>query len=616
MKKGMSPIVAVVLLIAISIIAAISIYFWSAGLVTKQPTSEKPVPIVANPIGGGKLLVANLGQEPVNASSLKTSDPNLEVVCTSATIQPGEQVLCTLQGTPSSESVVIYGSGTGSTTVTVNNEVVDNPPSINWVVDNSTNNRMLLGYTLEIKANVTDDIGIDTVLEKDNSSGSWTSNAMSSAGQDVYVKDITPTIAGLLQYYVWANDTSGQSVQSATKSIQVIQNWFYTYGGGYVYKTLKLSDGYLLVGTANYNGMAIYIYNNGTVKWAKEYDTGGNDYITTAVPTNTGFLLGGSTGNDDMLLITINTDGTLKTDGNETIDFGSPDVLVSLTIANDGSIIFAGTANGTAVIGKLSLIRTVPAWTVSWALAYNETNSIFSYIYPTSDGNLLAVGYSGDNMLVAKISPTGTLLWTKEYYHTNVPADHRYSLQPTSIVDYGGNYYIGGYIEDNDLILAMTTPIDPYVIEIDTTGTILGSIAFQSTSATGGVNKVSDGLVLRIRNGNATMMKLDAGLNEQWTKTYYTGSSGIHFVIGTDDGGILAAGMAGGNVSAIKTDENGNLASCSVQEITPTTSTVPLAEITPGSFAAINATAVAGVNITVTDRTTPPTCICAPFGCP
>ncbi len=616
MKKGMSPIVAVVLLIAISVIAAISIYFWSAGLVTKQPTSEKPVPIVANPVGGGKVLIANLGQEVVNASSLKTSDPNVEISCSSATIQPGEQVLCTITGTPSSGTIAIYGSGTGSTTLTITNETVDNPPSINWVVDNTTDSRVLLGYTIEIKANVTDDIGVDTVLEKDNSTGSWTSNTMSSAGQDIYVKDITPTIAGLLQYYVWANDTSGQSVQSATKSIQVIQNWFYSYGEGYVHKILKLSDGYLVVGTANYNGMAIYLYNNGTVKWAKEYDTGGNDYIITVVPAGTGFLLGGFTGNNDMLLITINTDGSLKTDGNETIDFGGTDRILSLTVADDGSIIFAGIANGTAVIGKLTTVRTVPAWSVSWAIAYNETSSVFVYVYPTSDGNLLAVGSSSDNMLVAKISTTGEVLWTKEYYHTNVPENHNYGLRPTSATEYGGNYYIGGYIEDNDLLLAFSEPTDPYVIKMDTTGTPLGSISFQSTSATGGVNKVSGGLVLRVRNGNATMMKLDSDLNVQWAKTYYTDRSGIHFVIGTDDGGILAGGMAGENVSAIKTDENGNLASCSVQEITPTTSTVPLAETTPGSLTAINATAVAGISITTTDRTYPTTCICQPFGCP
>ncbi len=614
MKRGMSPIVAVVLLIAISTIAAISIYFWSAGLVTKQPGPEKPVPIVANPIGGGKVLIANLGQEPVNASSLKTSDPNVEVSCSSATIQPGEQVLCTITGTPSSGTIAIYGGGTGSTTLTITNETIDNPPTINWVVDNTTNSRVLLGYTIQIKANVTDDIGVDTVLEKDNSSGSWTSNTMNSAGQDVYVKDITPTIAGLLQYYVWANDTSGQSVQSATKSIQVIQNWFYTYGGGYINQVLKLSDGYLLVGHANYNGMAIYLYENGTVKWAKEYDTGGNDYVYTAVPITSGFLLGGTTGTD-ALLIGINTDGTLKTDSNQTFDFGGTDIIMSLTEASDGSIVFVGITNNSAGIGKLVPLRTVPSWSIDWALVYNETDSGFSYAYPTSDGNILAVGHSGTNLLVAKVSTTGSVIWTKEYYHTNVPANHNYDLQATSATEYGGNYYIGGYIEDDDLALAVTTLIDPYVIQMDTTGTVLGSISFQSTSATGGVNKISDGLVFWVRNGNATMMKLDSGLNVQWTKTYYTGSSGILSVVGTDDGGILAGGLAGGNVSAIKTDENGNLASCSVQEITPTTSTVPLAETTPGSFSAVNAT-VSGVNITVTDRTTPPTCICAPFGCP
>jgi flagellin-like protein len=42
MQKGISPIVAVVLLIAIAVIAAVGLYFWVGGLATQQPTPSKP----------------------------------------------------------------------------------------------------------------------------------------------------------------------------------------------------------------------------------------------------------------------------------------------------------------------------------------------------------------------------------------------------------------------------------------------------------------------------------------------------------------------------------------------------------------------------------------------
>jgi flagellin-like protein len=46
-RKGISPIVAVVLLIAIAVIAAVGLYFWVGGLATKQPTTDRPIPLNA-----------------------------------------------------------------------------------------------------------------------------------------------------------------------------------------------------------------------------------------------------------------------------------------------------------------------------------------------------------------------------------------------------------------------------------------------------------------------------------------------------------------------------------------------------------------------------------------
>ncbi len=50
MRKGISPIVAVVLLIAIAVIAAVGLYFWVGGLATKQPTPNTPIVIGAQKV--------------------------------------------------------------------------------------------------------------------------------------------------------------------------------------------------------------------------------------------------------------------------------------------------------------------------------------------------------------------------------------------------------------------------------------------------------------------------------------------------------------------------------------------------------------------------------------
>ena len=76
MKKGVSPVVAIVLLIAIAVVAATGLYFWSGGLATKQPTPEVPIAIFANPIddSSGRILIANLGSESLTVGELQTTD--------------------------------------------------------------------------------------------------------------------------------------------------------------------------------------------------------------------------------------------------------------------------------------------------------------------------------------------------------------------------------------------------------------------------------------------------------------------------------------------------------------------------------------------------------------
>ena len=66
MKKGISPIVAVVLLIAIAVIAAVGLYFWVSAFTTTPATPTPPETLTAACVGAGSnfngtLFISNTG---------------------------------------------------------------------------------------------------------------------------------------------------------------------------------------------------------------------------------------------------------------------------------------------------------------------------------------------------------------------------------------------------------------------------------------------------------------------------------------------------------------------------------------------------------------------------
>ena len=68
-SKGISPIVAVVLLIAISVISAIGVYFWVGGLATRQPTPSAPRTISAYMIDCNTSSTGNISRVVISNTS-------------------------------------------------------------------------------------------------------------------------------------------------------------------------------------------------------------------------------------------------------------------------------------------------------------------------------------------------------------------------------------------------------------------------------------------------------------------------------------------------------------------------------------------------------------------
>ncbi len=123
MKKGISSVVAVVLLIAISVIAAVSIYFWIGGMVSQRGVGKEPMTIEATPVNPseGEVLVANKGGTPITLSELETGEEN--VSCDfgeTVTLQPNGQAVCTLP--PKRGKTSLFAKDVAPTTITTTEE--------------------------------------------------------------------------------------------------------------------------------------------------------------------------------------------------------------------------------------------------------------------------------------------------------------------------------------------------------------------------------------------------------------------------------------------------------------------------------------------------------------
>ncbi len=109
--RGISPIVAVVLLLAMAVISGVGVYFWVNTFTSKPATPNGPIIIQATPIGDGKVLITNLGQKTASLSNLKPGSRDVRLSCIDTDVTPGGQELCVIEGYPKTEEVVITGNG-------------------------------------------------------------------------------------------------------------------------------------------------------------------------------------------------------------------------------------------------------------------------------------------------------------------------------------------------------------------------------------------------------------------------------------------------------------------------------------------------------------------------
>ncbi len=453
MKKGMSPIVSVVLLIAIAVVAAIGIYFWMSGMATKQPTPETPIPIVANPISGRSVLITNLGNKPIITETLKTSDPSM--VCDfgkSVTIKPGEQARCELKGFSKNKEIVIYGNGTGSTPVTITSQISQIDVK-RFNLNGGTSNEVDLdgtGYFYIAGSYIPDTTRISTVVKTD------------TAGSLIWHADLSD---GRFYDLIYHNDSA-------------------IYVTGY-YGT-SLTD-------PSANMSLARIDASGNVLWSKSFDVEGPDIGIDIASDDDGnaYPIGtanrttwqnGETGK--FVVIKVRPDGTeaWRVVWVNSSKPGSKTGGRAITYYN-GYIYAAGDEYYNGKVNTLVMKINPDDGSILWAKVYNLTLNTQANGIVGKDGYLFISGREADNpnfvnsrAFVMKLDTDGNYISSNRW------------LSGSAVTAFGGLVSCGTYLCSSGLVRYSSGEEDSIVVEWDDNLNVVDSASLEYSNSSWSAN--------------------------------------------------------------------------------------------------------------------------------
>ncbi|MBN3037217.1 MAG: hypothetical protein JW834_02105 [Candidatus Diapherotrites archaeon] len=94
--KGITPIVTVVLLIAISIIATVTVYFWVSGEPKRPLDAEEPVEINAVIVNDSYVRITNTDTQDLAGAQVFFVAENASANCSTPALAAGEGAVCEL----------------------------------------------------------------------------------------------------------------------------------------------------------------------------------------------------------------------------------------------------------------------------------------------------------------------------------------------------------------------------------------------------------------------------------------------------------------------------------------------------------------------------------------
>lgn len=240
---------------------------------------------------------------------------------------------------------------------------------------------------------------------------------------------------------------------------------------------------------------------------------------------------------------------------------------------SDGGYLLAGyTTNTTINDCNVYIMKTDAMGNLLWTKTYGGNKPDFPYhMLATNDGNFFLVGYSqsyggGDyDILLMKIDPAGSLLWTKTY------GSNGNDIGRDIIATSDGNYLIVGSSNSPAL-----TDQNANLIKIDPAGTVIWSKLYGGTSndygncvkhsSDGGFVMVGQTFSFNSPGGDAWLLKLDANGDTTWTKRFggANADEGYYITANTDGSSVFLvrdSSNAGRDIDTriIKVDATGNI---------------------------------------------------------
>jgi len=270
--------------------------------------------------------------------------------------------------------------------------------------------------------------------------------------------------------------------------------------------------------------------------WEKTFRLRGfEDGKSVQQTSDGGYVVAGNTATDngwDILLLKADADGTRvwsRTFGGELADYG----CCARQTSDGGYIVVGSTMYGT-----------------SWEDAY---------------------GHGGGQVWLLKTDAEGNEMWNRIFWGD--AGGTGYSVEQTAD---GGYVLVGGTgVDAGAYVLGCGTGLDVWLIKTDSDGNQIWTAAYGGAESETGycVQQVHDGGYVLIGEtcsygsgeSDAWMLRIDAGGNELWNKTFGgTGLDSGRFIQQTSDGGYVFVGQTssfGAQVSHIwlvKTDADGN----------------------------------------------------------
>ena len=220
----------------------------------------------------------------------------------------------------------------------------------------------------------------------------------------------------------------------------------------------------------------------------------------------------------------------------------------SVDETSDGGYIVTGRGLDT-LNQKLYLLKTDGSGNVIWEKFYGDLNGGVGYaVQQTYDEGYIIAGQSGDHKLwLLKVNLDGDTAWAREYFFGSSASFGTSVLQTND-----GGYAVVGYVSDGAAgdVLLLRTDEQGDTLWMRTFGGADLDIGYEGHQTSDG-GYIITGLAGHdyVSEGDAYLVRTDAGGNILWERTYGYGYDVGNSVRQTTDGGFVVAGFTNANTA-------------------------------------------------------------------